>query len=776
MRPARTLALLLVFLMLAPAASAVSGRAAPNCSTMDIGDINSQIAVDAGTCLIIDLGTRSSSQVLEFDLDIVDDAVDALLFDTNGLEPYELGQSYHSSFVSEASFESALGSYDFDWRPPSSLSDKNWYLVIDNTAHDGDQGMGDQGGMRARFTIDITIAQDGQWTPLHDLFLFQVEQQQTLLDGGDLTLDEGTSITIRTDVISGSGDLYLQSDNQIGGDLFLSGTKMDDISGTSSLSWSVPSFLDVQALNLVVDTRGQSSPLHFTIEVELDPPLNPIISDNDNATTSIGEAITLNALSTPNRLGQVSSLSWDFDGDGIEDESGMIVDASWDSPGNKTVSLTASSPTGASMTTSHNVEVQDLEIPIAVITGIGIRGLNGEWRLVRTNDLQLSAVSSFDDDMISSNSWSIDGEPFSSATAITVSWSEIGSHLIKLTVTDGSGNIGFVNTTVVVYDSTIPILETSALDELSEVHKGDTITLKGTAVDMWDDPANLRYEWDLNPGIDDDDDGNARNDADMVGQTIEVNFETIGTKSIALTVYDASNNSDIHVFTIEVVEPPSTMGAFAIVIIVLLVALVTLGVVLFGHRRLQQGAAIQLLMQNGMSHYDAQVRLIEIARTRKIPAFAKATQLAGLEEGMTLRSDAQKAVDAKAAEMNSIYGEGGGTIATDPNAGFRPTQPQVRRVDHSLSMEAFEAFADDLPSPAAKQKSNVVSGKVRSGGIALPQATPKVEIPEAPAVQSHSLKSDCTACGKGFAIELPEGVNQAVVACPSCGIDQLFQR
>lgn len=100
MRPARTLALLLVFLMLAPAASAVSGRAAPNCSTMDIGDINSQIAVDAGTCLIIDIGTRSSSQVLEFDLDIVDDAVDALLFNTNGLEPYELGQSYRSSFVS----------------------------------------------------------------------------------------------------------------------------------------------------------------------------------------------------------------------------------------------------------------------------------------------------------------------------------------------------------------------------------------------------------------------------------------------------------------------------------------------------------------------------------------------------------------------------------------------------------------------------------------------------------------------------------------------------
>ena len=99
MRPERTLALLLVFLMLAPVASAVSGRAAPNCSTMEIGDISSQIAVDAGTCLIIDIGTRSSSQVLEFDLDIVDDAVDVLFFDTNGLQPYELGQSYRSQLL-----------------------------------------------------------------------------------------------------------------------------------------------------------------------------------------------------------------------------------------------------------------------------------------------------------------------------------------------------------------------------------------------------------------------------------------------------------------------------------------------------------------------------------------------------------------------------------------------------------------------------------------------------------------------------------------------------
>ena len=39
---------------------------------------------------------------------VVDDAIDVLFFDQNGIQPYELGQSYRSSMAQPASTESAL--------------------------------------------------------------------------------------------------------------------------------------------------------------------------------------------------------------------------------------------------------------------------------------------------------------------------------------------------------------------------------------------------------------------------------------------------------------------------------------------------------------------------------------------------------------------------------------------------------------------------------------------------------------------------------------------
>ena len=66
------------------------------------------------------------------EIEVADDSMDVLLFDENSISPYENGQSYHSYFEEEASFESALGSIDFDWKPPQSSSEKRWYYVIDN--------------------------------------------------------------------------------------------------------------------------------------------------------------------------------------------------------------------------------------------------------------------------------------------------------------------------------------------------------------------------------------------------------------------------------------------------------------------------------------------------------------------------------------------------------------------------------------------------------------------------------------------------------------------
>ena len=148
-----------------------------------------------------------------------------------------------------------------------------------------------------------------------------------------------------------------------------------------------------------------------------------------------------------------------------------------------------------------------------------------------------------------------------------------------------------------------------------------------------------------------------------------------------------------------------------------------------------------------------------------MPAFAKAMQMAGIADGEAVKSTAQIQTDAKTAEFNAIYGN---SNQSDPNAGFRPN-PVARRVDPALAEAALAAFADEPQTSAVVAPvSNPSTGKVRSGGVALPQQQSQAS--------THSLSSQCSACGKQFSVQIPSSVKSAVVACPHCGSNQLFER
>ena len=92
--------------------------------------------------------------------------------------------------------------------------------------------------------------------------------------------------------------------------------------------------------------------------------------------------------------------------------------------------------------------------------------------------------------------------------------------------------------------------------------------------------------------------------------------------------------------------------------------------------------------------------------------------------------------------------------------------PTVRQVDPALAEAALAAFADEPAKPAVAP-SAPVSGRVRSGGVSLPQTAKPA---------SHSLRSECTACGKPFSVNLPPSANSVVVACPACGSEQFVER
>ena len=437
----RFLVILLAGLLIAPLVTATEGRAAPQCAEFDLSDVvtsSSGVAVEPGACIIIDIGIRSHSTTLAIDIEVLDDAMDVLMFEANSLQPYQNGQNYRSSFNQEATFESMIGSQWLDWAPPISISPKNWYIVFDNSAHDGDEGLGDQGGgMTARFKIQLAPASVEDYPLIHDTFKLEAGERVNLVD---FNVDSGTELTYWVHPLAGSGDIFIQSDNQISGDLIISGTNLDDFGGQdmTQLEWQISEFLDLQNLNLMVEAGLSGA--HFTLKAWFDPILAPTVTDYENSTTTIGEKITLDASNTPNSLQQVKSLSWDFDSDGVVDAVGNLVEAAWSTPGIKNVNLTAESQSGGVTVATHQIEVLDVVSPTAVITGTGgTLDLDGDRRLLRLSDLVLQASNSNDDHAVASASWSVDGEQVSSASQFTFSRSEIGTYTVTLTVTDPSG-------------------------------------------------------------------------------------------------------------------------------------------------------------------------------------------------------------------------------------------------------------------------------------------------------------------------------------------------
>ena len=759
----RLLIFLLAGLLIAPMVSATEGRAAPQCAEFDLSDVvtsSSGVSVEPGACLIVDIGVRSHTTTLAIDIEVLDDAMDVLMFDQNAVQTYKNGQNYRSSFNAESSFESMIGSEWLDWAPPQSINAKNWYIVFDNSAHDGDEGLGDQGGMMSRFKLQLAPASVEDYPLLHDTFILQPGERINL---ASFSVDSGTDLSYWAHPLSGSGDMFIQSDNQLSGDLIISNTGMEDFGGqdTTQIDWTVPQFLDLQNLNLMAEAG--SSGLHFTVKAWFNPVLAPAIVDYSDSTTTIDEKITLDASSTPNSLQQLLSLSWDFDSDGSVDATGTLVEASWSTPGIKTVNLTARSQSGETTVVSHQVEVVDVEDPIAVIIGQGgLIDLNGDRRLLRLSDMVLQASNSYDDHAIASASWSVDGELKSSASQFTVSWSEIGTYVVTLTVSDPSGNTGSSNTTIVVYDSTEPILVSTDITEITEVEQGEEIELKIKAADEWDSQEDLRFTWDLDLTRDTNGDGDATNDADYTGSTLAISFDDVGKARFAVTVYDQSNNTDFEIFEIQVKEPPSEAGMIAIVAIIFAVIIVVSGVVLFGYKGIQRRHAVGLLMQSGLSEVEAKARIQSIARGTKLPAFANAYQMAGITDGSVIMSADQMQTEAKAQEFAAIYGS---DSHQDPNAGFMPS-PAVRQVDPAIAEAALAAFADEPAKPAVAP-SAPVSGRVKSGGVSLPQSAKSA---------SHSLRSECTSCGKPFSVNLPPSTNSVVVACPSCGSEQFVER
>ena len=797
----RIVALILVIMMIWPSAiAAESGRATPNCLQQDISSIPGSIGINSGICVKVNLGQLQSGDVYQFDITILQ-SIDLLLFDETSVQTYDLGQSYRNAFEQIVSTENAEGQYQFNWQVPASITAKTWYVVLDNLAHDGDQSMGDQGGNQSQVSISVDKMDQSYWTPFHNLIQMDNQSSQVLLSGDDLKLDAGTSIVISAWALQGQADVYLQTKQMYDlyasdgvGSLYVSGGDLQNVADSASMTWLVPAELDGQELVVIADNTDTpvggadgSEEVRMTVRVELAPPLNPIIDDEDNSTVAIGQSITLNAYLTPNMLQQIDTLSWDFysaDGLANDDASGWEVEATWQTPGVKTVTLTATSQTGEIAQTNHSITVIDVVDPVARITGSGLPVSNG-WRVNIDESISFNCDSSTDDYTELTCAWTYDGSPYGQNNSILLSWNDIGSHSIGLTVSDGAGNTNSVMTSVIVLDTTLPILDTSSLEGFASAGTvGEKLTFTVSATDSYDDITDLRYHWDLQPGKDTDNNGDPRDDADLVGYKTSITFNKIGRNEVVLTVFDESNNSDSHAFAVNVASAPIQDGLTPILFLVLFVVAITSVVAILGHRRWQSRIASEILLGRGLSEAEVIVHLATVKQTRSLPLFASATQLAGLDAG-EVQSSSDIELAEKEAELQSIYGnENTADLGYASNSGFSQA-PQMSAGSLSSAAEASALLEEDAGSAPQPIQNEAPKALVESGGIALPEGVsstrPVVVEQQVPAVVEQQitavatdLKCVCESCGAGFEITLPAGVPKAVVACPSCQVDNLI--
>lgn len=773
----------LLVTLLAPIAAS-EGRAAPTCQTYDINSIPSIIDVDDGSCVIVELGQLESGSVHEFEFIIVDDALDILFFDENSIQGYQLGQSYRTSFDQTTSTESANGSLEFHWQVPASISPKEWYIVLDNLAHDGDGGQGDQGGATSKVGLEWQMSSDSYWTPFHTLVKVSPSDFHVLLTPNDAQFDAGTVVVISMWGLDGVGDLFIQTTSMhstyTAGEIgvqYVTGGAIQGVDNTASLTYVIPSDLDGQGLYFVLDNTDTplgggdgSTLLRSTVRIELSPPLSPVL-EVSSTLASTDERIDFSAQSTPNSLGQIESYSWDFDhltdtnGDGnfTNDVNavGLNAQTSWSMPGTKVVTLTAFSVDGRKTSVSTNISVQDNEAPNAIIASSAV-WVNTAFNQLWAQSAIYSCVESSDNIGITTCEWNLDGEPLDENVSLTLSWASIGTHTLQLIVYDEAMNQDNASITIQVIDTSSPTISNASLDALpTKATRGQAQRFQTEVFDQYDDIGQLRVHWDVNPSFDADNNGNPRDDPDYFGFNPQITFDKTGLQDVVITVFDESNNSASHAFAVNVELAETVSSNTAQMIFTgLLVILVLGGIGIFSFRMKQQKQAKLLLMERGLPEEEALLRIEMVRQKRKVTPFSSAEYIAGLDLG-EVRTQAAIEEEQRRKEIEDIYGSAPPSPSSEstmqasmyqPQQSTTMYQPQTSmstaasavaseaaellgvqmqqpiQTSQTQTMANFEdLFDDDDDEPSSFESTNVVeqsntSTEVQKSNVSLPDS------------------------------------------------------
>lgn len=238
-----------------------------------------------------------------------------------------------------------------------------------------------------------------------------------------------------------------------------------------------------------------------------------------------GAVVSFNAGASYDPDGTIVSYSWDFNGDGVFDRTGVTTTWTFPAPGTYTVRLVVTDNRGATGQTTRSVTVLALnQPPVAQFTYTPSAPRPGDW-------IRFDASGSSDPDgTITSYQWDFQNDGVFDASGQVVFYQYLapGTYTVRLLVTDNLGATGQTTRTVVVTPIVAnqpPVAQFTYTPASPTV--GATVTFNGTA--SYDpDGSIVSYAWDFNgDGV-----------VDRTGPVVTWTYATAGAYTVTLFVTD----------------------------------------------------------------------------------------------------------------------------------------------------------------------------------------------------------------------------------------------
>jgi len=250
------------------------------------------------------------------------------------------------------------------------------------------------------------------------------------------------------------------------------------------------------------------------------------------STATVNQTVTLDASDSTDN-GTIVRYEWDVDGDGTIDANTTepTVETTFESAGERQVSVTAIDGTNETGTASVNVEVTPDQPPSASLTGPSDVAVGEE--------VTLDAGESTDDRGIVRYEWDVDGDGTIDANTTEPTYSfayeEAGTVDASVTAVDGEGQTGTTS-------ATVRVGVTAALSAPTDTLVTQTITLDASESTI--DGEGVTYRWDV--------DGDGTVDVNTTEPTYSFAYDNTGEYTPRVVVTDGANITDEATATVAV--------------------------------------------------------------------------------------------------------------------------------------------------------------------------------------------------------------------------------